>query len=305
MSKQQAAFSVSQVALVLVVCTCIAALGCGIGYGRGTSLDIQMLASQLDLQREQVQSSFNRVRTDIRILRDNVTESGGSISVLSLNVTAQVSNLSEEIAFVRVHFLDGVMNVPGSDGGIIYTRQPVQNGTFYWENNFAFQQLGAYSMDVITLGPLAFQLLIIQPPSPPIVIRTDVKFPGISTFYLIGFEPPISQWIQQQGGAFFYNVVPLTAANVAKVSVSDDAGCFNASYSNPYLDPDPDAQFCLIGGGGNGDSIERNTLRLSTLTDFSVGADYYLQGYIGYRGFFLEDHNFTLSAPWELVLSAF
>ena len=139
-------------ALVIALLGGIAGIVVGTVIGGINDTRINALRSDLDLLWSETQSALDQER--------NVTD-----SQLQGNLTAQYNLLHSQILLLQANAFDAIMNVSGG-GGSPYTRTNVQNGTFNWKDLFETIAISAnYSLDLISIGPLNFQLLTLNPPS--------------------------------------------------------------------------------------------------------------------------------------------
>lgn len=211
--------------------------------------------------------------------------------------------LHNEIALLRANAFEAIMNVSGGSTPA-YTRSNILNGTFNWRDDYGLVEPGLYSVDLVTVGPLNFQLLSLGPPANPLIINPFSA--GIFTFRLTDFNPFISQLVQAPQTGTGVISIPLTSSNAAKISVNADGGCF-ANYFGLFPPaPAPISPFCFERGkGGDQASTSRNSLVLLS-TNPASGITYYLSGDIVYSpSTHLNGQAFSLSSPWELVLDAF
>jgi hypothetical protein len=289
-------------ALVLALLGFGLALGLGLGYGPGNASDLRNLRGSLDQLWSETQVALDDLQSEVLDLRGNLTQQNETVQELRLNITLQYQMLQSEIMLLQANIVDGLMNVSGS-GGAPYVRTSVQNGTFNWQDKYGLNIPSTYSSDVITIGPLTFQLLTLRPPSTPMIINPLNA--GNFDFYLNNFDPFISQLVQLGSGFVF---LPLTATNAAKINVTNDNDCFKNYFAPfpPGAKKRTPAPFCYERAvGAPYFATSRNSLAV-VAEDFSVAANYYLTGIIEYNpSTLLDGQEFTLLSPWELVLAAF
>lgn len=214
------------------------------------------------------------------------------------------TTLHNEILLLRQNAFDAIMNVSGGSPSSPYTRVNVLNGTFEWRDDYGLIEPADYSVDLVTIGPLNFQLLTLAPPANPLIINPFSA--GIFTFRLVNFNPFVSQLVQAPQTGTGVISIPLTSANAAKISITSDGGCFANYYGLFPPAPPPVSPFCFERGrAGDQASTSRNSLVLLS-TNPALGATYYLAGdIVSSPSNHLDGQAFTLSAPWELVLDAF
>jgi hypothetical protein len=297
--------AIGSIVVTILGCLC-GGMGFGLGYGLDTGAGIRSANVDLDELMRRIRANLSIIGDGVQQLKHNVSDQDGAISQMRTNASDVYRVIHDEALLLRAQIADGLMNVSGS-GPTPYTRTSVQNGTFFWRVYLGSSEPATYSVDVISVGPLTFQLLTLRPPVIPLVVLTQTYLTEF-VFYLMDFSPFISQLVQTGS---FYNPFPLTAANAAKISVTNDGGCFNNSFSpvqNPIPTPPPSGPFCYEHGQGYVYSaVSRNSLLLGVIgSDFSVAPDYYFGGAISVTPkYYLDGQNFTITSPWEFVLNAF
>lgn len=216
-------------------------------------------------------------------------------------INANYNTLTNNLLQLQTYTFDALMNVSGSSG---HTRVNVQNGTFVWKDEFGQTTPGAYAMDVVTIGPLNFNLLTIFPPDPGLVISPFAL--NRFGFTMEEFNPVITQAFPTLPSNSAFVAFPLSSANVERILVADDQGCFSNYLGLFPPAPIPVEPFCFEKPNTPSDlnAAARNGLTLLTHNPVRF-ADYYLAGDIVYApDNFLDNQIFSLSAPWELVLNA-
>lgn len=280
-------------AIIIVLLGAVAGIVVGVVLGVTNDTRINSLRADLDLLWSETQSALDQER--------NLTD-----SQLQGNLTAQYNILHGQILLLQANAFDAIMNVSGG-GGSPYTRTNVQNGTFNWKNSFETVSIPAnYSVDLVTIGPLNFQLLTLNPPSSPFVMDTGL---GGFIFSLKNFNPTIPQLVRPPQDVNVLSVVsfPLTSANIGKISVSDDGGCFSRYFGVSPPAPAPIQPYCFEVGPFSNDYASTTIHSLLLGSDnLSLGREYFLTGKIAYNPIdYLDGHEFTLTSPWELVMDAF
>jgi hypothetical protein len=281
-------------ALVIALLGGIAGIVVGAVIGARNDNRINSLRADLDLLWSETQSALDQER--------NVTD-----SQLQGNLTVQYNLLHNQILLLQANAFDAIMNVSGGGGGSPYTRTNVQNGTFNWKNAFETVSISSnYSLDLVTIGPLNFQLLTLNPPSSPFVMDTGL---GGFIFSLKNFNPTVSQLVRPPQDVNVLSVVsfPLTSANVGKIGVSNDGGCFSNYFGVSPPAPAAIPPYCFEVGPFSNDYTSTTIHSLLLGSDnLSLGREYFLTGKIAYNPIdYLDGHIFTLSSPWELVMDAF
>jgi hypothetical protein len=281
-------------AIIIALLGAVAGIVVGAVLGGINDSKINSLRADLDLLWSETQSALDQER--------NLTD-----SQLQGNLTAQYNTLHSQILLLQANAFDAIMNVSGG-GGSPYTRTNVQNGTFNWKNNFETIVISAnYSLDLVSIGPLNFQLLTLNPPSQPFLMEPG--FNGNFFFFLREFNPSIPQLVRAPQDVVDTNSIqfPLTSANIGKISVTNDGGCFSNFFGISPPAPSPVSPYCFESGLISNDyaSTALHSLTLSS-DNLSLGREYYLAGKIVYvPNTHLDGQTFTLSSPWELVLDAF
>ncbi|MBX9637198.1 MAG: hypothetical protein K2Q45_06575 [Nitrosomonas sp.] len=211
---------------------------------------------------------------------------------------------------LKLEVYNALMNTSSSSS--VHIESIVRNGTFDWitiNNNLVVaRQTSNYTLKFIQIGPLGFNLLVLNPPAVPLAIDVDSNN---WSFQLENFLPFVDQLLViPQGDVDFPNgpvFLRMTSSNAKKMSVS--GGCLDIPYSGygQVL-----AGGCVISGaaksfgnfGGNIFELGVNALQVysNDITDIS---QYVFRASIATNPSernLLIGQTFTITSPWEFIL---
>lgn len=198
---------------------------------------------------------------------------------------------------LRAEMYDALMNVSSA-----YTTTIVQNGTFEWISapSTTPLQTANYTLKYIQIGPLGFNVLVLNPPPVPLNIITG---PGWY-FRIQNFSPIVNQLLLlEQGDVTIPAVGPsllrMTSSNAKKMQIT--GGCLNNTYTGIGVIP---SGACIVSGtaGDYGVTPGINALRIDS-SSFNVASTYSLYAIVASNpSSVVANQNFTLSSAWEFVL---
>lgn len=199
---------------------------------------------------------------------------------------------------LRSEIYDALMNI--SSG---YSVTIIQNGTFEWISapSATPLQTSNYTLKYVQIGPLGFNVLVLNPPLVPLNI---IAGPGWF-FRIQNFVPVVNQLLLLEQGdqntAVGPSLLRLTSANAKKMEIT--GGCLNVSYTGIGVIP---SGGCVVSGTASDYGITPgiNALRIST-TDYVTASAYSLYAIVASNpSSVVNGQSFTLTSPWELVLPA-
>ena len=197
---------------------------------------------------------------------------------------------------LRAEVYDALMNVSST-----YTVTIVQNGTFDWISSPSTTplQTSNYTLKHVQLGPLGFNVLVLNPPTVPLNI---IAGPGWF-FRIQNFVPIANQLLLLEQGDITTAVGPsllrMTSANAKKMQIT--GGCLNNTYTGIGVIP---SGACVVSAtaGDFGITPGINALRIDT-SSFNVASAYSLYAIVASNpASVVNNQNFTLTSAWEFVL---
>lgn len=204
-----------------------------------------------------------------------------------------------QVQLLRAEIYDALMNV--SSG---YVTTIIRNGTFDWTTTPVTTTLTSnYTLKHVQIGPLGFDVLVLNPPPTPLNIA-----PGGSGFSLGNFIPRVDQVILFTQSydlsltQLNHNLIRLTDQNARKMNTSN--GCLqNTNYGQILIGSTPPA--CYVTGVLEDASplwgINALGIRIPNPTSAPLGSNFFYQAEIVFVGP-PAPTTFTLNSAWELVL---
>lgn len=189
----------------------------------------------------------------------------------------------------KMEIYDVLMNISSS-----HITTNVQNGTFEWTSrDLSIPQISNYTLNYVQIGPLGFNVLLLNPPATPLNILTVPNW----RFKLSNFVPIINQLIVIPQGVADGGpdsgpaLLRLTSSNAKKMQIT--GGCLTAGT-------------CLISGTSTTDTFGEQTA-INALNvdrnDFEIASSFYLEAYLyGNPDDVPLNKYFTLTSPWEFIL---
>lgn len=235
----------------------------------------------------------------------------GGAYVLSIAYGVSYGNLIQNNAIIannqnqllRSEIYDALMNVSSN-----YIVTIIRNGTFDWTTVPVSTTITSnYTLKHVQIGPLGFNVLILNPPPTPLIILG-----GGFSFQLRNFLPRVDQFILYTQSytnptvQANYDLLRLTVENAKKMNISN--GCLlNTNYGQILIGPTPPA--CYVSGVLEDPSplwgINSLGVRIIDTSIAPLGNNFYYESEIvSLGGGFSYPITFTLTSPWELVLSA-
>lgn len=203
---------------------------------------------------------------------------------------------------LRSEIYDALMNV--SSG---YSVTIIQNGTFEWSTIPAATTLMSnYTLKHVQIGPLGFDVLVLNPPPTPLSVSA-----GGSGFSLGNFIPRVDQVILFTQSydlsitQLNHNLIRLTDQNTRKMYMAN--GCLQNTNYGQILTGPPTPPACYVTGVLEDASplwgINALGIRIPNPTSAPLGNNFFYQAEIVFVGP-PSPTTFTLTSPWELVLPA-